>query len=152
MPDECDLQPTIAFGPGERVEIGATVTPPAIADLDRDGDLDIALARRARDQGSENPEPARLVVLRNSGTGSFTEVTAELPDDPEILIAGDFDGDRDVDLAALSNGALRVLHNRGDGGFAGGPLQASAKPHRRCVSGRGPRWSTWTSPSWATPA
>ena len=123
IPDVCDIEPTIAFGPGARVDIGGMVTPPVIADLDGDGDLDIALARRARGPGTENPEPPRLVVLRNSGDGSFTQDTAELLDDPTLVIAGDFDGDRDVDLAAIMNPGLRILHNRGDGAFVSGPFQ-----------------------------
>ena len=90
-------------GTGTFTDVTATHFPPqtpsslcldmALADLDADGDLDVALAAA---------ESQNLLFL-NDGTGHFTDVTASsLPPDIDntwSVATGDVDGDGDLDLA-----------------------------------------------------
>jgi hypothetical protein len=93
----------------------------AAADLDGDGDVDLALVA-----GDDEGE---LRVLLNDGGGLFDAGERHsLVGSPGALSAADFDGDGDLDLAAAlgsSDGAFwaaALLWNRGDGSFADGPL------------------------------
>jgi len=89
----------------------------AHADLDGDGDLDLALTDAAS---------RRVHVLQNDGSGGFTSAGAEsFPLEPSRLALGDIDGDGDEDLAvtigqpgqSLAAHGLYVLLNAGDGTF-----------------------------------
>jgi hypothetical protein len=105
----------------------------AVADFDADGDLDLAGVERV---GGVD----RLAIAVNDGGGTFQWNPAPLfPSGAPVggpfalhrhLVAGDFDGDGDADLAAIETypfGAtavtgestvLRQLSNNGAGGFA----------------------------------
>ncbi len=88
-----------------------------IADLDRDGDNDLAVANRASNNVS---------VLLNNGDGTFADkVDYGTGDDPRSVFSVDLDGDRGNDLAVANAGTeekpgntLSVLLNNGDGTFA----------------------------------
>jgi hypothetical protein len=82
------------------------------ADLDGDGDADLAIANAYSDNVS---------ILLNHGDGTFAD-TVNYPagDGPMSVFASDLDGDGDLDLA-VANGycdSLSVLMNNGDGTFA----------------------------------
>ncbi|NBP51666.1 MAG: VCBS repeat-containing protein, partial [Actinobacteria bacterium] len=78
------------------------------ADLDGDGDADVALAARAT--------PGGVVLLRNRGDGSFDDpVRISLERETRCVQAVDFDGDGRLDLllANAGSGGLTVLRNLG---------------------------------------
>lgn len=83
------------------------------ADLDADGDVDLATT-------SDNNDLGIVVVLRNSGTGTFTGQSFPTNGvNPDAITAGDFDGDGDKDLAAADEDAdlVSVLPNLGNATF-----------------------------------
>src|SRR5262245_49855783 len=104
----------------------------SLADIDHDGDLDLFVAGMVAP-----PNPVRdsiafpadfagqdLRVLRNSGLGAFTDVTASahLSDGSKRNVGGvfsDFDNDRDIDVAVarLGQGIALYTNNR-DGTFS----------------------------------
>ena len=82
------------------------------ADLDGDGDLDLAAA---------NPGDDNVLVLLNSGTGSFAAPAQyAVGSFPISVFAADLDGDGDCDLAVANAGTdnVSILKNNGDGTFA----------------------------------
>ncbi|HTE04874.1 MAG TPA: VCBS repeat-containing protein, partial [Planctomycetota bacterium] len=74
---------------------GLLLTDVALADLDRDGDLDAAACQHEDFTPSSGP----LVVFTNDGAGHFA-ATAELPVHARSLASGDMDGDGFTDLVA----------------------------------------------------
>lgn len=88
------------------------------ADLDGDGDSDIAVANETTQFSS-----SFVSVLTNDGNGRMGQAREYLahnvaPREPESLAAADIDCDGDVDLLTINNmDKLVVLHNRGDGTF-----------------------------------
>jgi hypothetical protein len=100
----------------------------AVADLDGDGDVDLAGTER-------DGAGTRLALARNDGRGAFAwESSAMAPVSPSSaatsqVVAGDFDADGDVDLATVEAHPfafatsfygvyLRPLTNAGAAGFA----------------------------------
>jgi VCBS repeat protein len=83
------------------------------ADLDGDGDPDLAVAN----QGSDD-----VTVLKNKGNGDFFEpVSSPEPagDGPTSMVASDLDGDGDQDLAIadINVNEVTILKNKGTGNF-----------------------------------
>ena len=92
------------------------------ADLDRDGDLDLAVADLASDTVS---------ILVNAGNGSFVRLPDALSagTGPQAVIAADLEGDGDFDLIVTNNTAdhLGILRNYTDpatGEIEFGPLES----------------------------
>jgi hypothetical protein len=89
----------------------------AIADVDRDGDLDLYFAQVSW-QGREPQD--KLVI--NDGKGTFADETAaRLPAEADLTLDAafaDFDGDGDADLVVGNAGSLKILTNDGTGRFA----------------------------------
>ncbi|MBK8101055.1 MAG: VCBS repeat-containing protein [Planctomycetes bacterium] len=83
----------------------------AMADVDGDGDRDVALA----------VEQGQVRLLRNDGALAFTEVTAtQVPTAmtfTQALAVVDFDGDGDRDLVVGNLGASLLYRNDGSGTF-----------------------------------
>ena len=87
-------------------------------DADDDGDVDLFFADGAPLPGYEGSEP-RSKLYRNEGA-RFREVAEALPLEGVYAsgaVAGDLDGDGDLDLYVTAFGPNRVLWNRGDGTF-----------------------------------
>lgn len=90
----------------------------AVADFDRDGDLDFAVAGNATDK-----------ILFNDGTGRLTAGASfdNSVDWPTAIVAFDIDADGDVDLAIANSGSfgrtpsLRIYRNDGRGGMTLAP-------------------------------
>jgi hypothetical protein len=93
------------------------------ADLDGDGDLDLAVACFDLSFGVAGLPQDQIDVLLSTGRSWALTLDSFVPLDhferPVDLVAGDFDGDGDVDLAYLSRALLAVgtLENDGQGGF-----------------------------------
>ncbi len=97
------------------------------ADLDRDGDLDLAVADGKERSISVPGGPGSITVLVNDGKGRFDPYFQfDLPETPSSITSADIDGDADADLLTTTRGdpdggvagALLVLKNEGDGSFA----------------------------------
>jgi len=102
-----------------RLRVGAGCRSIFAADLDGDGDLDIAAA---------NSVSGTVSILKNNGGGSFAPKRDFLtPAAPYWIDGGDYDQDGDVDLAvvSLTGHSLAVLRNRGDGRFEVGTEYSS---------------------------
>jgi uncharacterized protein (TIGR03437 family) len=84
----------------------------AIADLNGDGKLDLAVSA---DTGNN------VTILLGNGDGTFrtgSTISAESGQNPAAVIAADFNGDGHLDLAtANENGTVSILLGHGDGTF-----------------------------------
>lgn len=91
------------------------------ADLDGDGDLDLAVPCFDSDE---------LWLLRNSGVGTYTgSVAAGMSGRLEGLKGSDLDGDGDMDLTAVvPGGTLHVMTNAGNASFSLGPQLSQIGP------------------------
>jgi len=92
----------------ETLPAGSPVESVAAADLDQDGDVDLATAGGDHD----------LLVLRNDGHGKFSRgASLETGKGPTMALAADLDGDRLVDLLTVDAGsdAISILFNRASG-------------------------------------
>jgi hypothetical protein len=101
-----------------------TASGSAVGDVDADGDEDVVLA-----------SASHLVLYRNNGDGTFTDVTATsgLPNPYPAVATGvalfDYDNDGFPDLyVAAIRGGDRLFHNCGDGTFADVSAAAGIKP------------------------
>jgi hypothetical protein len=110
-------------GSGRRYMVETMVGGLSLFDYDGDGDLDVLFVDGGRLPGYEG-EPARTVLFRNDsrpGTPTFVDVTAaagiELSAYGCGAVAGDVDGDGDLDLYVTAFGPNALFLNRGDGTF-----------------------------------
>ena len=90
--------------------LGFEAYPLAVADWDRDGDLDLAVPNRG---GST------ITVMSNDGHGLFTaSATYEAGWLPAQVVAGDLNADSAPDMVvALASGSIAVMLNQGEGIF-----------------------------------
>jgi hypothetical protein len=113
---------------GSPLTVGPVPYGTEIADLNGDRNPDLAIANQFDDFVS---------ILLGDGTGQFAEAHGSPihfgAGGPSWLVAEDFDGDHDIDLAvALGSGTIRVLLGDGSGGFAaapGSPIPLPGQPH-----------------------
>jgi hypothetical protein len=113
-----------APGQYQEIQIGEEVRGPAHVspcDIDRDGDLDLLIAKMGM-IFPNNDKIGAVVVLENEGGGRFrnrtlVENVARVTD----VRGGDLDGDGDVDLAVgqfgYDDGEIRWMENKGNGSF-----------------------------------
>jgi hypothetical protein len=94
------------------------------ADLDGDGDVDLAVAVDFYDPGHDEfgVDPGYVLVLLNDGAGTFSVAPGEAPSTrvrPVAIAVGDIDGNGALDIAVANNltGSVTVLLNGGGGSF-----------------------------------
>jgi hypothetical protein len=105
----------------------------ALGDFDENGQLDVAVA---------NHETSYLSVLLGDGKGglgSASRIPVASRPHPHGVAAGDFNGDRHLDLAVESweENAVLVFHGNGNGGFSKEPerLAVGRVPYYRLRAG-----------------
>jgi uncharacterized delta-60 repeat protein len=107
----------LSFAAPTRLDVGAKEFGVTMADFNRDGVLDLAVASRNSDDVS---------ILINAGDGTFrpaVRYSIGLAHQPQAIQAADLEGDGDVDLVVASfntdfaSDRASVLVNRGDGTF-----------------------------------
>lgn len=104
------------FGGSSSYGVGARPSDVALADFNGDTHTDMAVT-------VDNPD--RVEILFGTGDGTFVPGgSAFLPNSssPGDLVAGDFDGDQDIDLAVALQDFAQVLivNNLGNGTFVAG--------------------------------
>ena len=119
--------------PSSPEAVGITPQMVMAADLDGDGDQDLAVANYITDN---------VTILKNPGGGNFFEPPSSpepAGDGPHAVAASDLDGDGDQDLAVANNISddVTILKNPGGGSFFEPP--SSPEP-----AGRAP-WSVATA-------
>lgn len=94
-----------------------SATDGAVADLDGDGNLDIAMVAEGSSLSNN-----LIDLYLGDGTGDFDQTTATGGEAPHGIAAGDLDADGDPDLAVTNywsdDGTVSVLLNNGDATFA----------------------------------
>ena len=96
------------------------------ADLDDDGDPDLAITNQGRHD---------VTILRNNGHAAFSQpaFSPEVVDlTPLGIVARDFDGDTDTDLAVADRGSdgVSILDNTGSGNFVEAPTSPESTGDR----------------------
>ncbi|WP_459864635.1 FG-GAP repeat domain-containing protein [Endothiovibrio diazotrophicus] len=117
------------FTSGGPLTVGNQPQGVALADLDRDGHLDLVTANAGSDD---------LSLLLGNGDGTFaTATTLAAGERPGQIAVADLNGDTFPDLAVLDFGSEAVTRLLGDGrgGFtAAGQTSVGAQPKRMLVS------------------
>jgi len=114
-------QATADFGPQRIISSNATEVIDAFpADMDGDGDIDVLAAKPGSPFGGGS-----IVIYRNNGNGSFTELNNRFPGSSAALVSNvvgsDLDNDGDIDVvvgsSGFSSGGVRVYRNNGNLSF-----------------------------------
>jgi VCBS repeat protein len=115
--------PTFVQAPGSPVPVGINPHSIAIADLNRDGKRDLAVAN----YGSDN-----VSILFGNGAGGYgAAITIPVGDGPLAVAAEDLNGDRRPDLAVANAGSDTIsilLASRAGGFIAAAPVAVPDAP------------------------
>lgn len=101
------------FLPAVNYPVALNTTAACMDDLDKDGDLDVAVC--------SGNSTSIVTIFINDGDGTLTESgTYSASDDPSSIATGDMDMDGDLDIVIANEAAekVSVLMNLGDGTFA----------------------------------
>jgi len=104
------------FQPQVTYPTGSSPSALAVGDFNKDGKLDLAVANCR----CFSPGPSTVSVLLGNGDGTFqNEVEFPAGESPIAIVTGDFNGDGNLDLAAVNyyGNNLSVLLGNGDGTF-----------------------------------
>ncbi len=117
------------FGPAQALTFQASApTSVVAADLDGDGDLDVAVTYQNND---------RVVWFENQGGGNFgiAQTAATGLDDAQTVAAADMNGDGDIDLltASFTDNKIAYFENLGSGNFAGEDVLSNTAQLARSV-------------------
>ncbi|MCK4330520.1 VCBS repeat-containing protein, partial [candidate division WOR-3 bacterium] len=106
----CENKDSIPFAPAVNYEAGDHPESIFCADLDSDGDVDLAVA---------NNFDSNISILKNNGDGTFADAInyAVGDEQPFSVFCADLDGDGDLDMAVPSYYLIAILKNNGDGTF-----------------------------------
>jgi hypothetical protein len=98
------------FLPAQYYTVGVSPYSIVAVDLNHDGNLDLAVA---------NSLSKYLSILLGNGDGTFRSgpQSPAMPQPADYIVAGDFNGDGETDLAATGNNIISVLLGNGDGTF-----------------------------------
>ena len=125
----CSAHPRGATDPiGTRIKVGTAPSAVELADFNRDGKLDAAVA---------NSESDDVTILLGDGAGGFKPAAGSpfpAGNEPNDLAVGDVNNDSNLDLAFANHDTsyLTVLVGDGKGGFKpapGSPFTVHSKPH-----------------------
>jgi len=116
-----DDEGSFSKAPGSPLAVGVNPVPVAVADFDRDGRPDLAVANGLADTVS---------VLLNAGGGAFVEAAGSpvhVGNGPRSLVSADFDHDGNADLAVANRfvDAISILLGDGTGRFTSAPSLAT---------------------------
>lgn len=120
-----NLRAASFFQGTQYLETGSQRTDMAVADFNRDGLSDIAMAAL---------EAGIVRVFLNQADGSFLLSNEKQFKNPSIIKAGDFNGDTVPDLAIGGSGVVNVLLNDGTGKFAFSQRIATGAPSAIAVA------------------
>ncbi len=112
--------------PSTNYLVGTRPSGVAAGDFDNDGDVDLATT-------VDNPD--RIVVLLNDGSGQYSLGPSTLlpnSSSPQDVVAGDLDGDGDIDLAVAvrdPQGSVLIMLNAGGATFViSGSVSVGVRP------------------------
>jgi hypothetical protein len=103
---------SIPFAPAVNYITGRDPSSVFCADLDGDGDLDLAVT---------NSDDDNVSIFKNNGDGTFqSRVNFPAGDQATSVFAADLDGDGDLDLAVANynEDSVAILKNDGNGSFS----------------------------------
>jgi len=135
---------------GTRIKVGTAPSAVELADFNRDGKLDAAVA---------NSESDNVTILLGDGAGGFKPATGSpfaAGNEPNDLAIGDVNNDGNLDLAFANHDTtyLTVLVGDGKGGFKaapGSPFTVQSKPHPHGVvmaDFNGDGWADLATDDW----
>ncbi len=121
--------PSVAFGDLQLLTPGPALLNGLVSgDFNGDGRLDLV---------SASSNTAQLSFFGGVGDGTFQQpVATNLSFVPDFLVAGKFNGDGIMDVAAATNtGIIQVLYGTPSGTFQAGPVFASGSAISACAAG-----------------
>ncbi len=115
VPDECDVSvQEVGFGPYRTYAVSQGPYKLRLAPMDRSKGIDLVVA---------NYESKELWVMLSGLGGFILDEVYPLGNSPCAIALGDFNGDRDTDVAVATceDAVLTILINDGDGALSAGP-------------------------------